>query len=87
MQDQANQEQTVQINVEATKKSIAALVRLFIAEDSLKEEIKEIKDEAKEAGLDIAEITAVAKAIANNKVDALIEKSETILTIVNVARS
>lgn len=87
MQDQNNQEQTQQINQEAAKRFIAALVKLFIAEESLKEEIKDVKTDAKDAGLDVAELSAVAKAVASNKVDALSEKSETILMLIDVARS
>lgn len=87
MQNNQDNQNTSQVNQEAVKRFVAALVKLYIAEDSLKEEIKEIKTEAKDSGLDVAELSAVAKAIASNKVDALLEKSETIITLVNVARS
>jgi uncharacterized protein (UPF0335 family) len=69
------------------KDTIAKFVKLFIQEESLKEEIKQIADEAKEAGLEPALLKAVAKAIANNKVDELKEKSESTLRLVDVARS
>ena len=46
----------------------------------------EIKDEIKASGLDVAAISSVAKAIANNKVDALLNKSESILETIKVSR-
>lgn len=69
------------------KETIAALVRVYTQEQSLAEEAKEIKDSAKEAGLDASIISAVAKAIVKNKVDELKEKSDEILKAIEVARS
>jgi uncharacterized protein (UPF0335 family) len=69
------------------KETIAALVRVYTQEQSLAEEAKEIKDSAKEAGLDAGIISAVAKAIVKNKVDELKEKSDEILKAIEVARS
>lgn len=68
------------------KEAIAKLVRLYTEEQSLAEQIKEIKDEVKSSGLDVAAISSVAKAIANNKVDALLNKSESILETIKVSR-
>lgn len=69
------------------KEAIAKLVRIYTEEQSLAEEAKEIKDSAKEAGLDASIISAVAKAIVKNKVDELKEKSDEILKAIEVARS
>jgi uncharacterized protein (UPF0335 family) len=69
------------------KDAIAKLVRIYTQEQSLAEEAKEIKDNAKEAGLDASIISAVAKAIVKNKVDELKEKSDEILKAIEVARS
>jgi uncharacterized protein (UPF0335 family) len=69
------------------KEYIAELVRHYTAEDSLKEEIKEVKDSIKEAGFDAAILSAVAKAIVQNKVDDLSTKSEDILAAIKLARS
>lgn len=68
------------------KTAIAKLVRLYTEEQSLAEQIKEIKDEVKSSGLDVTAISSVAKAIANNKVDALLNKSESILETIKVSR-
>jgi uncharacterized protein (UPF0335 family) len=69
------------------KEAIAKLVRIYTEEQSLAEEAKEVKDSAKEAGLDASIISAVAKAIVKNKVDELKEKSDEILKAIEVARS
>lgn len=69
------------------KEAIAKLVRIYTEEQSLAEEAKEIKDEAKESGLDPAIISAVAKAIVKNKVDELKTKSDEILKAIDISRS
>ena len=69
------------------KEAISALVRIYSQEQSLAEEAKEIKDEAKESGLDPAIISAVAKAIVKNKVDELKTKSDEILKAIDNSRS
>lgn len=69
------------------KETIAALVKLYTEEESISEEVKEIKSNAKEAGFDPAILSAVAKAIVKNKVDELIEKSEATVKAIEVARS
>lgn len=69
------------------KTAIAKLVRLYTEEQSLAEQIKEIKTQAKDSGLEPAILSAVAKAIVNDKVDELKKKSDEILETINVARS
>lgn len=69
------------------KEAIAKFVKLFTEEESLKEEIKGVADEAKESGLDVAPLKAIAKAIVANKVDELREKSEALIRLVDIARS
>lgn len=68
------------------KEAIAKLVGLFTQEESLKEQITEVKSEAKESGLNATVLAAVAKAIVANKVDELLEKSESTLEAIEVAR-
>ena len=70
-----------------SKEAIAKLVRLYTQEQSLGEEIKEIKDEAKAAGLDPLVLSAVAKAIVKDGVEKLVEKSELTLEAIQAARS
>jgi uncharacterized protein (UPF0335 family) len=69
------------------QEAISQLVKLYIEEGSLAEQIKDIKDEAKASGLNPTILSSVAKAIANNKVDELKEKSEELLKTISVARS
>ena len=68
------------------KDAVAKLVRLFMEQQSLDEQIKEIKDEAKESGLNPAILTTVAKSIVNGKVSELKEKSEEVLETISDAR-
>jgi len=70
-----------------SKEAIAKLVRLYTQEQSLAEEVKEIKDEAKAAGLDPSVLSAVAKAIVKDGVEKLVEKSELTLEAIQAARS
>lgn len=69
------------------KEVIAKLVRIYTQEQSLAEEAKDIKDEAKESGLDPSIVSAVAKAIVKNKVDELKAKSDKILKAIDISRS
>ena len=70
-----------------SKEAIAKLVRLYTEEQSLSEDNKAVKDEAKESGLDPAILSAVAKAIVKNKVDDLIAKSNEVLKAIDISRS
>jgi len=70
-----------------SKEAISKLVKLYTQEQSLAEEIKEVKDEAKASGLNPAILSAVAKAVVKGQVDELIEKSESTLEAIQIARS
>lgn len=69
------------------KEIIAKLVKQYIQIQSIEEEIAEIKSEAKASGLNASILTQVAKAIANNKVEILKEKSEEVLDAIEESRS
>jgi len=69
------------------KVAIAKFVKILTEIESLNEDLKSIKDEAKESGLNVAVLTAVAKAIINNKVDELKEKSNETLDAIELSRS
>lgn len=69
------------------KDYIAKLTRILMEVQSLDEQIKEIKDDAKAAGLNPSILVAVAKAIVNNKVEDLKEKSEELLDAINLTRT
>lgn len=63
------------------------LVKLYVEEGSISEQIKLIKDELKESGQNATAIASVAKAYASNKVDALVEKSQELIDVVEAIRS
>ena len=69
------------------KQAIEKMVKILTEIDSLNEELKEIKDEAKASELNVAVLSAVAKAIVSNKVDELKTKSNDVLDAIEVARS
>lgn len=69
------------------KETIAALVKLYTEEESISEEVKEVKSSAKEAGFNPSILSAVAKSIVKNDVESLIEKSEETVRLIQVSRS
>ena len=69
------------------KEAIGKMVKILTEIDSLNEDLKEIKDEAKASELNVAVLSAVAKAIVGNKVDELKTKSNDVLDAIEVARS
>lgn len=69
------------------KDYIAQLVKHFTHIDSISEEVKEVKEAIKAAGFDAGILSAVAKAIVQNKVEDLNAKSEDIITAIELARS
>lgn len=69
------------------KEIIAKLVRQYIQIQSIEEELKEIKAEAKALGINPSIVSQVAKAIANNKVDELKQKSEETMELIEESRS
>jgi len=69
------------------KEIIAKLVKQYIQIQSIEEEVKEIKAQAKASGLNASIISQVAKAIASNKVEELKEKSEEVLDAIQESRS
>ena len=69
------------------KEAIAKLIKQYIQIQSIEEEIKDIKTEIKESGLNPSVIANVAKAMANGKADELKQKSEEVLNTIEVARS
>lgn len=69
------------------KEGIAKLVRLYTEEESLSEQVKDVKDAIKEGGGDAAIAAAVAKSMVRGKTDDLLAKSETTIDLIELARS
>ncbi len=61
------------------KQAVAKLVKFYMEQQSLDEQIKQIKDEAKDSGLNPAILSAVAKSIVSGKATELKEKSNEIV--------
>lgn len=69
------------------KEFIAKAVKLLTEIDSLNEQLKDLKNDAKESELDVAALTAAAKAIVQAKCDEVIEKNTAVIDAINLARS
>lgn len=68
------------------KEGIAKLSKLFMQQQSLDEEVKEVKEAIKESGGNAAIAATVAKAIVANKVSDLSEKAETTEQYIELSR-
>jgi len=66
---------------------VAEMTRLFVKQDSLGEEIKDLKKTAKQIGYKPALLAKVAKAMANAKTTELLEQSEELQSIIEEVRS
>jgi uncharacterized protein (UPF0335 family) len=69
------------------REAISKLTKMYVQIQSIEEEIKEIKSEIKAEGMNASIIANVAKAVANNKVTELKEKSEETLEMIDISRS
>ena len=78
-------------NQEVKKKTKAELVqamkREFCEVESIMENVAELKAQAKEAGYDAALLAKIAKSMAENKVDDVLEKNEIFATLVEEVRN
>lgn len=68
------------------KEGIAKLSKLFMEQQSIDEQVKDIKEQIKEAGGNATIAATVAKAIVDNKVEALVEKAETTEQYIELSR-
>lgn len=69
------------------REAISKLTKMYIEIQSIEEQIKEVKAEIKSEGMNASIIANVAKAVANNKVTELKEKSEETLEMIDISRS
>ncbi len=84
MQDQEN---TQEKQHQTQQEIVAKLTKLYCQQDSIGEEIKEIKKEAKAVGYKPALLAKVAKAMANAKTSELLQQSEELQSIIEEVRS
>ena len=76
---------------EEVKKTKAELVeamkREFCEVDSIMENVAELKAQAKEAGYDATLLAKIAKSMAENRVDEVLEKNEIFASLVDEVRN
>ena len=66
---------------------VQAMKREFCEVESIMENVAELKAQAKEAGYDATLLAKIAKAMAENKVDDVLEKNEVFASLVDEVRS
>ena len=66
---------------------VQLMKREFTEVESIMENVAELKAEAKEAGFDATLLAKIAKAMAENKVDDVLEKNEIFASLVDEVRS
>ena len=76
---------------EEVKKTKAELVqamkREFCEVESIMENVAELKAQAKEAGYDVTLLAKIAKSMAENRVDEVLEKNEIFASLVGEVRN
>ncbi len=66
---------------------VQLMKREFTEVESIMENVAELKAEAKEAGFDATLLAKIAKAMAENKVDEVLEKTEVFASLVDEVRN
>lgn len=66
---------------------VQLMKREFTEVESIMENVSELKAEAKEAGFDATLLAKIAKVMADNKVDDVLEKNEVFTSLVDEVRS
>jgi len=66
---------------------VQAMKREFYEVESIMENVAELKADAKEAGFDATLLAKIAKSMAENKVDDVLEKNEIFALLVDEVRN
>ena len=66
---------------------VQAMKREFYEVESIMENVAELKAQAKEAGYDATLLAKIAKSMAENRVDEVLEKNEIFATLVEEVRN
>ena len=66
---------------------VQAMKREFYEVESIMENVAELKAQAKEAGYDATLLAKIAKSMAENRVDEVLEKNEIFASLVEEVRS
>ncbi len=78
---------TEEVKKKTKAEFVQAMKREFCEVESIMENVAELKAQAKEAGYDATLLAKIAKSMAENRVDEVLEKNEIFATLVEEVRS
>lgn len=78
---------TEEVKKKTKAEFVQAMKREFIEVESIMENVSELKAQAKEAGYDATLLAKIAKSMAENRVDEVLEKNEIFANLVEEVRS
>lgn len=78
---------TEEVKKKTKAEFVQAMKREFIEVESIMENVSELKGQAKEAGYDATLLAKIAKSMAENRVDEVLEKNEIFANLVEEVRS
>ena len=77
---------TEEVKKKTKAEFVQAMKREFCEVESIMENVAELKAQAKEAGYDATLLAKIAKSMAENKVDEVLEKNEIFANLVQEVR-
>ena len=78
---------TEEVKKKTKAELVEAMKREFCEVESIMENVAELKGQAKEAGYDATLLAKIAKSMAENRVDEVLEKNEIFATLVEEVRN
>ena len=78
---------TEEVKKKTKAEFVQAMKREFCEVESIMENVAELKSQAKEAGYDATLLAKIAKSMAENRVDEVLEKNEIFATLVEEVRN
>ena len=78
---------TEEVKKKTKAEFVQAMKHEFCEVESIMENVAELKAQAKEAGYDAALLAKIAKSMAENRVDEVLEKNEIFATLVEEVRN
>ena len=78
---------TEEVKKKTKAELVQAMKREFCEVESIMENVAELKAQAKEAGYDATLLAKIAKSMAENRVDEVLEKNEIFASLVDEVRN
>ena len=78
---------TEEVKKKTKAEFVQAMKREFCEVESIMENVAELKAQAKEAGYDATLLAKIAKSMAENQIDEVLEKNEIFATLVEEVRN